>query len=406
LRRERTPPFVHLLRCGTSGPARRLEAHIEQQTVLELPRMTLSRPNFRKTPTAAAIFAGALVLGACSDDLVSFGPEDDPEIQCSIDSSKILSGQRKDGIPALTNPELASEGAPGTEYLLDTDRVIGIVLDGEPIAIPLNIMWWHEIVNLDGAQSSVAVSHCPLTGSSLAFDRGNVGDSEFGVSGLLFQTNLIMYDRSGDNESLWPQMLRGARCGPSDGTPLPMVSIVEVTWAGWKWLHPDTKVVTSNTDYTRDYRSYPYGFYDRTSNNDLLFPIGQTIDSRREPKERVLGVPDGTGGMAFPFGALADLGDVAVVEGETSTERFVILWEAERQGAMAYRPVLDGAPITMQVVNGQITDVETGSVWRMDGVATNGPLDGRALEPVADAFVAFWFAWPAFYPDLELWSAS
>ena len=365
--------------------------------------MTLSRSNFRH---GTAIIAVALTvgLGACGDDPVSF--TEDAERLCSIDSGKILSGQRKDGIPSLTNPELAFAGQPGTEYLAETDRVIGIVLDGQPIAVPLNIMWWHEIVNLDGTETAVAVSHCPLTGSSLAFDRETVGGTDFGVSGLLFQTNLIMYDRNGANESLWPQMLRGARCGPGDGTALPMISIVEVTWAGWQRLHPDTKVVTSNTSFLRDYQAYPYGSYARTDNNDLLFPIGQSLDNRRDPKERVLGVPDGTGGTAYPFGSLAELGDVGVVSGSTATTDFVVLWEAEREGAMAFFPELDGAPVTLQSLNGKIVDTETGSEWQMDGVAINGPLEGRSLVPVAEAFVAFWFAWPAFYPDLELWSVS
>ncbi|MGY8779911.1 MAG: DUF3179 domain-containing (seleno)protein, partial [Longimicrobiales bacterium] len=66
----------------------------------------------------------------------------------------------------------------------------------------------------------------------------------------------------------------------------------------------------------------------------------------------------------------------------------------------------DGVPVTLQSLNGKIVDTETGSEWQMDGVAINGPLEGRSLVPVAEAFVAFWFAWPAFYPDLELWSVS
>jgi uncharacterized protein DUF3179 len=366
--------------------------------------MTLYRPTLRRASSLLAIVASAVSTAACGDDPTGFAEV--PEISCSIPSEAILSGQRKDGIPALTNPELAFVGEEGTEYLREDDRVIGIVLDGQPIAIPLNIMWWHEIVNLDGTEADIAVSHCPLTGSSLAFDRGTINGADFGVSGLLFQTNMVLYDRTGSGESLWPQMLRGARCGPKDGTVLPMFSIVEVTWSGWQKLHRDTKVVTSNTEYTRNYQSYPYGLYDRPSNNDLLFPIQQTIDSRREPKERVLGVPDGTGGVAYPFGSLDELGEVAVVEGSTSTDDFVVLWEREVEGAMAFRPRLDGGPVTLSVVDGKITDAETGSEWRMDGVAISGPLIGRSLEPIEDAFVAFWFAWPAFYPDLELWSAS
>jgi hypothetical protein len=363
----------------------------------------------RLTRSRLTLSTGVVVLlgsaAACGDDPTNIAGESQ-ELLCSIPAESILSGQRKDGIPALTNPELASPGQPGTEYLLEEDRVIGVMIDGEPIAVPLNIMWWHEVVNFDAADGAIAVTHCPLTGSSLSFLRGPVADAEFGVSGLLFQTNLIMYDRSGSQESLWPQMLRGARCGPRDGTPLPMVPSVEMTWAGWQRLHPYTKVVTSNTGRDRDYRSYPYGSYDQPTNANLLFPIGQTMDPRRPPKERVLGVPDDTGGLVFPYGELAGLGDVAVVAGATSTEEFVVIWDAAKEGAMAYRPVLDGAAVTLEVINGRVYDAETGSRWRLDGRALTGPLEGAQLEPVDEAFVAFWFSWPAFYPDLELWEAS
>ncbi len=354
-----------------------------------------------------SLFAAALslTLGACGNDLDFAGPVDD-DVLCSIPQDQILSGQRKDGIPALTNPELAFAGQAGTEYLREDDRVIGLIFEGEAIAVPLNIMWWHEVVNFDGTSDAIAVTHCPLTGSSLVFDRGPVGDAEFGVSGLLFQTNLIMYDRSGPNESLWPQMLRGARCGPSDGTPLPMLPAFETTWQGWQQLYPDTKVITSNTDFDRPYQSYPYGSYDSENSRELLFPIGAPIDNRRPPKERILGIPDGTGGVAYPYGELADMGEVAVVSGSTSVGDFVVLWESFRQGAMAFEPRLNGEPVTLEVVDGKIVDAETGSEWRMDGVATSGPLAGQALEPIEEAFVAFWFAWADFYPDTELWTAS
>ena len=330
---------------------------------------------------------------------------------CSIPQDEILPGARKDGIPALTNPEMAFAGQPGTDYLRNDDRVIGLIFEGQAIAVPLNIMWWHEVVNLDGATSSIAVTHCPLTGSSLAFDRDAVGGAEFGVLGLLFQTNLIMYDRGGAGESLWPQMLRGARCGPSDGMPLPMVPIVETTWRGWKELHPDTRVVTEDTGFDRPYQVYPYGDYDLELNGRLLFPIGGAIDLRRPPKERVLGIPvdnadfsdDGEmhGGFAFPFGELDKLGEVGVV----NHAGYVVLWERSIGGAMAFRPRIGGTRLTLKAENGKIVDVETGSEWRMDGRAVSGPLEGQSLEPVEEAFVSFWFAWPTFYPASQLWNA-
>jgi len=181
--------------------------------------------NRRKLPrflAGAGVFVSLLNM-ACADDTTSPGnptllPED--KLLCSIPENLILNGgPGKDGIPALTNPPFVAVGAPGTSYLSDDDRVVGLILGSGPVAIPLNIFWWHEIVNLDVGGPLLAITHCPLTGSSLGFDRAGVAGAEFGVSGLLFRNNLIMYDRSGD-ESLWPQMLRGARCGTRNGEDL------------------------------------------------------------------------------------------------------------------------------------------------------------------------------------------
>lgn len=139
----------------------------------------------------------AVVLQACDSGPIGQRTERTIPTDCSIASAEIISGALKDGIPALTDPEMAFPGSPGTEVWRDDDRVVGIVVDGQPIAIPLNIFWYHEIVNLNIGDHSIAATHCPLTGSSLVFDRSAFGNVEFGVSGLLYRNNLIMFDRNG-----------------------------------------------------------------------------------------------------------------------------------------------------------------------------------------------------------------
>jgi hypothetical protein len=323
-------------------------------------------------------------------------------IQCSIPHDKIITGgPGKDGIPALTNPSFVRAGDPELGYLRRNDRVVGLILDSGPLAIPLNIFWWHEIVNLDGVGQGMAITHCPLTGSSMAFQRSAVSGAEFGVTGLLYKNNLIMYDRD-ESESFWPQMLRGARCGARDGDQLPMVPVLEMTWEGWEGLFPETLVVSENTGFSRDYREYPYGDYDAPNDPFTLFPA--TIDTRRPPKERVLGIPLGSGGLALPFGLLDKRGAVVSVSVEFGGDELVVFWNRFEQAAMAYRPAVDNEGLTFSVEHGRITDDQTGSLWRVDGLATDGPLAGHRLQPMADAFVAFWFAWPEFYPEIRIWT--
>ena len=357
--------------------------------------------------TSAALLL-ALGIAACDSATGSGGGLGElpvGEASCSVPEDAFQQGcSGKDCIPALTNPDFvaASEAA----YLDADSRVIGVVLGGRPLAIPHGILWWHEIANLDGADDQIAVTYCPLTGSSIAFDRDAIEGRTFGVSGLLFKNNLTMYDRGG-GESLWPQMNLAAGCGPQNGAVLDAYPVLEMTWAGWRSLHPDTEVISGRTGFERDYRAYPYGDYERLDSRSLLDSRVE-IDERRPPKERVLGLPDGgDGGIAFPFRALDATGaPFQAVEEMAGGVPVVVFWDRERQAAAAYRRALPDRQLSFEVRDGQIVDVETGSTWRIDGQATAGPLEGTWLAPVRDAYVAFWFAWAAFQPETRLWTGT
>ncbi len=356
-------------------------------------------------PSSQLAVAAVLLLTSCSDNVSGSGDGAFNDLQCSISESELFSGgPGPDGIPSLQNPEFVAAAAPGAAYLRDTDRVVGFLADGEAWAVPHNIGWWHEIVNLDFPSGlQLAVTYCPLTGSSLTFDREAVRGATLGVSGLLFQNNLVMFDRN-DPSSLWFQMMRGSRCGPDDGTRLSMHPSIETTWAGWQELYPDTRVVSGNLQMGRNYQLYPYGDYEETPR--LLFPQG-SLDSRRFVKERTLGIPedDGRSGILFPFDLLRNVeaGPVTVATTQARGGEAVVFWDERVEGAMAFRPVSEGMALTFHVDDDRIIDAETGSEWQVDGVAKEGELAGRRLDPIPEAYVAFWFAWVAFHPEAELW---
>ena len=349
-----------------------------------------------------------LLLAGCDsgDEETLLSLEGDNADECLINPDDLRDGGvPKDGIPALTDPRLV--GVEEAIYLTDASRIIGFFVDGQAIAVPHNILWWHEITNFNFDSLGLAVTYCPLTGSSMAFDRAVIGGGEFGVSGLLFQNNLTMYDRT-SQESLWPQMSRTAGCGARTGAALTMYPVVEMTWGGWKALHPDTRVISGSTGHSRNYTEsgYPYGDYEGLNNRSLLF--SQEIDGRRPPKERLLGIPGANGGgIAFPFGILDDNdAPVRAVHETVDGDEVVVFWHLAYQGAVAFRPFNGGQRLTFAERDGQIVDEETGSTWRVDGRATDGPLAGTQLEPVADAYVAFWFAWATFQPETRLWEGS
>ncbi len=322
-------------------------------------------------------------------------------------------GVGRDGIPSLSDPELVAADSPDAQYLdayaaekaraaeLPELRVVGIVIDGVAIAIPHNILWWHEIATFEMGGRRFSVTYCPLTASTLVFDAGGVGAQRFGVSGLVFMNNLVMFDP--ETESLWPQMLMGARCGPLRGTDLQTLPHIEMGWEAWQTLHPDTRVVSSAIGLGRDYTRYPYDLYE-AADELLLFPMPDDVDRRLRGKARVLGVPHRAGGLAFAFSDLDGQGARVAAPAAVGGRPIVTLWDRAGRAAQAYEPRTAGGAATIVVDGDRFVDTQTGSVWTVEGVAVEGARTGERLVPVADAFVAFWFAWSAFYPETGIWA--
>ncbi|MDZ7779012.1 MAG: DUF3179 domain-containing protein [Gemmatimonadota bacterium] len=322
---------------------------------------------------------------------------------CRVSTDDILGLLGPDAIPALTNPPLVAPDHEDASYLSEEDRVVGLVVDGSAYAFPLNVLRWHENVNIDAGDEQLAVSYCPLTGTALTFDRSVVDGAELGVSGLLFRNNLVLYDRGSEDRSFFPQMLRSAQCGPLSDRELglPMVASWEMRWDAWKDLFPDTRVLSRETGFRRDYTSNPNVGYEEIDNPRTLFPL--VLDPRRPPKERVLGIPTGgDGGPAYPFEELAESERRAIHVGRAPGGR-VVFWSAEAEAAIAFRAEVDDQALSFTASAGGYVDRETGSTWRLDGLAVSGPLEGRRLEPVAESYVAFWFAWADFHPETWVW---
>ena len=340
------------------------------------------------------------------------GPSGQPDLQlvCDIPVASIYrGGVGRDGILSLVNPPLVAPDDPGAEYLAEYAaikrnqplfpdlRVVGMVIDGVPVAVPHNILWYHEIVNLDIGFRRYAISFCPLTASAIVFDATAAGTERFSVSGLLYNNNLIMFDP--ETESLWPQMSLSARCGRLMGTKLRTMPSIEMGWDAWKGLHPDTKVVSQAASNKFDYTAYPYDLYE--ADPFLLFP--QEVDHRREAKERVLGIPDGDGGVAFPFAELEARGARVAVSREVGGRELVVLWDSAARAARAYEARSGAGQATLISQGTTFVDAESGSSWNLEGVAIAGSRVGEELLPVTESFVAFWFAWAGFHPDTEVW---
>ncbi len=178
-------------------------------------------------------------------------------------------GPPRDGIVALIDPpRWTSEEAD--RWLEDEDGVLGLVLGGQAVAYPIRILNWHELVNDRVGGRPVCVTYCPLTGTGVVFEASLSGQRAlFGVSGLLYNSNLLFYDRA--TESLFSQLMLRAVSGPLRGTALEPLPAVATTWARWRERYPQSAVLSPALPYGLDYGTDPYAFYRRSG--ATMFPV-------------------------------------------------------------------------------------------------------------------------------------
>ncbi|NKB71675.1 MAG: DUF3179 domain-containing protein [Candidatus Latescibacteria bacterium] len=321
----------------------------------------------------------------------------------------VSGGVPKDGIPALTNPSFV--GAARANYLQPGDLVLGMVVNGQAKAYPHNIGWWHEIINDRVGGHPVCVTFCPLTGTGLVYDglASNGRQFELGVSGLLYNNNLIMYDRR-DGRTLYPQIFSTAVEGPRQGESLTLLPVVETTWDTWRRLYPETQVVSGNTGFSRNYEVYPYSDY-RVNHQYLIFGLEPAL--RQNPndfarfydsKDMVLGVRLNGDPKAYPFAAL---GDRQLVHDQVGDVDIVVVWDQAAQLAIPFAREVDGQVLDFDIDAEQgfpfsLIDRQTGSRWSSTGAAVEGPLAGHQLVQIP-AHNSFWFAWVTFWQDTDLW---
>ena len=337
---------------------------------------------------ALQIFLSFFILGCSETPRQEFLPED---VQHSIPLDEIFDGgPGKDGIPALTNPRVVSVQT-GNQYLHSAEIVLGVTFNGESRAYPIRIMNWHEIVNDQVGGVSILVSYCPLCGTGIVFDSRIKGKVHiFGVSGLLYNSDLLMYERGTKEASLWAQLLGEAVVGPFTGTKLEILPSVQTTWGEWLIQHPDTTVLDVNTGFSRDYNKDPYFGYDE--NSSTFFPVSNR-DNRLSSKEWVYGITVGDAHKAYKLESLKAKG---VLNDSVAGTNLVLIAEAESSGVRAFERA-------SHTFTGRAADLrdEAGVKWKLTEDALINTKTGERLNRV-QGVNSFWFGWVAFFPDTEL----
>jgi hypothetical protein len=299
--------------------------------------------------------------------------------------------------------------------LADREPVLSVALGDEAKAYPLRILIWHEIVNDEIGGEPVAVTYCPLCNSALVF-RATIEDGrvlEFGTTGTLYLSNLVMYDRQTD--SSWAQLFGKAIAGPLTGTTLARLPSRIESWGAWRRANPDGLVLSEDTGFARSYGQNPYEGYE---GSEAPFLFEGEADDRLPAFEHVLGFADGADVVAVPFSALRDraVAGRAAISARVGGAPVVVLWSEgtataldsglietgdDVGAAVAFVTRAGGRTLTLVATDDGFTDQETGSTWNEAGEATGGPLAGERLEP-ALAVESLWFSWAAFYPQTRI----
>ena len=315
----------------------------------------------------------------------------------------VSGGPPPDGIPSIDNPKFISV-QEASKFLEDSELVLGLNINGDNRAYPLQILVWHEIVNDKVGGMPVAVTYCPLCFTNQVFNR-TIDDGqevvEFGTSGKLYNSNLVMYDRT--SKSLWSQALAEGIVGKHAGTKLERVPFDIAYWKEWKQLYPDSKVLSRDTGSNRPYGADPYGDY--YTNSDVLFPVSNS-DDRLGLKEIVVGFENKEQHKAY---RLQEIENKKVINDQVNGKP-IALFSLYPFMVRGYDPIVvedEEQKIALQfnynAENNKFIDKQTGSVWNFEGKAISGQMKGKQLTrlPFDEGF---WFEWVAFHPKTEIYS--
>jgi hypothetical protein len=328
-------------------------------------------------------------------------------------------GPGKDGIPAIDRPRFVDVQEADT-LLEDSEAVAVLELGGEVKAYPIRILTWHEIVNDELGGRPVAVTYCPLCNSTVAFARGVGGRVlDFGTTGNLRNSDLVMYDRQ--TESWWQQITAEAVVGELTGARLEVLPSQILSWSQLKRTHPNARVLSTETGYSRPYGENPYVGYDADPGSDPFLLEGEP-DPSLPPKERVAAVQTGRGSaIVYSFSRLeeeAPINDTLPNRAGVDGRPVVVLYDADLASPLDGSLVAGGRSVGTAAVfqrkvagrtlifapgpqPGTFRDLQTGSKWDMSGRATDGALAGERLRQVPSDN-QFWFALAAFFPKAEI----
>ena len=350
-----------------------------------------------KFSTVLLLISIYLFTTACTKGTPAFTSNPDVWL---IPKLEVYAGAGRDGIASINEPQFTTTAATG---FMDEEDLVTVLQIGDEIkAYPHPILDYHEIVNDEIDNLPVAINYCPFTGTSMAWERTFDGlTTTFGVSGLLYNSNLMPFDRA--TETIWSQLALKGVNGELLGKSAIVHPMIEMPWKTWKNLFPTGKVLSKNTGFDLVYGDYPYLDF-RTNNDFFVFPVTNN-DNRLPNKERVLGIIGTNETRIFRFNSFTEKEKIQVIHDFFMGSKIVIFGSAAQgiMGALSAK-LADGTPLEfLPTVNEHNLLVDTnGNEWTILGKAVSGELKGTQLD-LPKSFMGYWFSFAIFYPNVDIY---
>jgi len=322
---------------------------------------------------------------------------------------------KPDEIPPIDSPKFL-ERTKAVKFYFEHEPVIAIEKNGSAKAYPLSVLMYHEIVNDNLGELPILVTYCPLCNAGIVFDRrltfeGKTYLLDFGVSGMLRKSDLVMWDRQ--TESWWQQLMGEALVGKLAGAELSFINSQIISVSEFFEAWPEGLMLSTETGHTREYGTNPYtGYDDKGISQPRLFE--GKVDTRLPAMERVIDININGKYKIYP---LSIVSDKQVINDSFQGEPIVIFYTEKTVSVLdenniassknvgsstAFDPRVDNKTLIFRKVNNEFKDTDTESTWTITGKCTEGYFKDRKLRTLRHGN-HFAFAWFAFYPDSEIY---
>jgi len=323
---------------------------------------------------------------------------------------------KPDGIPPIDAPKFW-EKEKALEAYFEHEPVITVEINGKAKAYPLSVLMYHEIVNDELGGIPISATYCPLCNAAIVFDRrlnfeGTKYLLDFGVSGMLRNSDLVMWDRQ--TESWWQQFTGEAMVGKLSGAELTYVSSMLISLNEFYQTYPQGQVLSTETGHSNKYGINPYANYDARENMQPFLYKGD-VDSRLPAMERVIDVRVNEKYKIYPLSAIQSKG---IINDSFNNQPIVVFYTAKTVSVLdnkniseskevgsvtVFEPLIDGKLLSFVKSDVGFVDEQTGSVWNITGNCIEGQYKGLELRPM-NSGNHFAFAWFAFHPESEIYT--